>query len=62
MHCVFTVDLRKLPSDAFQKKIGPSGEYYEVRYQIGLIFGPGGIELRYLYKGKIMGSVDCDYT
>jgi hypothetical protein len=55
------VNLRSLPTGAFEKKSGPKGDYYSVRYQIGLIFGPGGIEFRCLYKGQVYGSVDCDY-
>ena len=60
-HGQLTVNLRSIPASAFEKKMGPKGEYYSVRYQIGLIFGPGGIEFRCLYKGKVFGSVDCDY-
>lgn len=56
-----TVDLRKLPKDAFYKRMGPKGEYYGVSYQVGITFGAGGIEFRFLYKGTAVGSVNTDY-
>lgn len=55
------VNLRDIPTCAFYKGIGPYGEYYGVKYELGLVFGPGGIEFRLIHEGKIVGSVDCDY-
>jgi hypothetical protein len=60
-HCQITVDLRNLPKEAFKDKIGPNGKFYQVNYVIALSFGPGGIEFKFLYHGKVMGSVDCNY-
>jgi hypothetical protein len=56
-----TVNLRNIPNWAFYKRVGPYGEYYGVEYELGLVFGPSGIEFRLLYGGKVVGSVDCDY-
>lgn len=63
MHVKLSVDLAKLPADAWEKRWSKSGgAYRRVRYQLGLNFGPGGIEWRFLYKGKVIGSVNCDYS
>ena len=60
--CTLTVDLRKLPKDAFVRKYGPKGEYYRVDYDLGFTFGPAGIEFSFLYRAKVMGSVDAQYA
>jgi hypothetical protein len=60
-HCRLTVNLRELPQRAFVFKEGPYGQYYQVRYDIGLVFGAAGIEFRFLYNGSIIGSVHCEY-
>jgi hypothetical protein len=60
-HCTLTVDLRQLPSEAFKKMNGPLGLYRQGYITVGLTFGAGGIELKVLYKGTVLGSVDCDY-
>ena len=41
--------------------MGPIAEYYSARYVVGLLFGAGGLELRMIYNGEIMGYVECDY-
>jgi len=56
-----TVDLKNLPQSAWDIRKGVNGAYRRVRYDLGLAFGAGGIEWRFLYKGKVMGSVTCDY-
>ena len=61
LHVRLSVDLQKLPSDAWEKRRGVSGEYRRFRYQLGLGFGAGGIEWQFLHKGKVIGSVDCQY-
>ena len=55
------MNLRTLPNDAFEKRLGPHGEYYRVYFDIGLAFGPGGIEFKFLYKKNVVGSLECDY-
>jgi len=48
--CSLTVDLKKLPLAAIAKKEGPVGEYYRVDYDLGIGFGPAGIEFKLLYE------------
>jgi hypothetical protein len=57
-----SVNLECLPSEAWEVRQGVSGKYKRVRFQLGLSFGPGGIEWRFLYKGKVIGSVQCEYS
>jgi hypothetical protein len=57
-----SVNLECLPSEAWEVRQGVSGKYRRVRFQLGLSFGPGGIEWRFLYKGKVIGSVQCEYS
>jgi len=61
LHVKLSVDLEKLPADAREKRKGVGGQYCRFRYQLGLSFGAGGIEWRFLHNGKIIGSVDCQY-
>jgi hypothetical protein len=61
MHVRLTVDLNKIPENAWEKRQGTHGAYRRVQYELGLSFGAGGIEWRFLYNGKIMGSVACEY-
>ena len=61
LHVKLSVNLRDLPSDAWERHRGVRGEYHRVRYTLGLVFGAGGIEWRFLHKGTIIGSVDCEY-
>jgi hypothetical protein len=56
-----TVDLKNLPQSAWEVRKGVNGSYTRVRYDLGLAFGAGGIEWRFLYEGKVMGSVMSDY-
>ena len=56
------INLRDLPKAAIYKRKGPSGPYYGVSYDIGLVFGAGGIEFRFLYDNKIAGAIECDYA
>lgn len=60
-HVRLSVDLTKLPASAWERLHGASGKYYRVHYILGLSFGPGGIEWRFLYDGQVLGSVDCQY-
>jgi hypothetical protein len=57
-----TVNLNKLPPSAWEVRKGATGNYRRVRYDLGLSFGAGGIEWRFLHKGKVMGSVATDYS
>jgi hypothetical protein len=61
LHAILTVDLQKLPSDAWEKRRGVKGEYRRFRYQLGLTLIAGGIEWQFLHKRKVIGSVDCQY-
>jgi len=62
LHVKLSVDLGKLPSDGWEKRKGVGGEYRRFRYNLGLSFGAGGIEWRFLHKGKVIGYVDCQYS
>jgi hypothetical protein len=59
---MLTVDLKNLPRSAWEVRKGMNGSYRRVRYELGLTFGAGGIEWRFLYQGKVMGSVKSDYV
>jgi len=60
-HCTVTGDLRQLPASEFHKGTGPEGEYYKVVFSLGLVFGAGGIEFRFLSQGKVIGAANCGY-
>lgn len=59
---MLTVDLRDLPSDAIASRTGPKGLYFRVDYDLGISFGPAGIEFKLLYQGKMVGHVDAKYS
>ena len=61
MHVTLSADLGKLPADAWEQRQGINGAYRRVYYHLGLSFGPGGIEWQFLYKGKVIGAVNCQY-
>lgn len=70
-HGKVTLNLREFPSEAvyegyrdesvYEEYRDESSVYYSIRQSIGLMFGPGGIELKICYEGKIIASVECDY-
>jgi hypothetical protein len=60
-HCEMVVDLREIPVRGFHKKNGPHGRYYNVSFELGLVFGAGGIEFTFLFEGTILGAVKCAY-
>ena len=57
-----SVNLGSLPESAWKTRQGLNGQYRRVYYQLGLAFGPGGIEWRFLHEGKVIGSVECQYS
>lgn len=59
--CRLTVDLRNIPASGFKRKTGPKGEYYQVYFSLGVMFGPGGIEFSFIHDGRVVGTVTCDY-
>ena len=61
MHVRLTVDLKELPSRAWERRKGRDGAYRRVQYELGLSFGAGGIEWFFRYDGKIIGSVKSEY-
>lgn len=61
VHVRLTVDLRTVPEKAHVNGIGEFGPFSRVSYSLGLSFGAGGIELRLLSDGKVVGSVECEY-
>ena len=63
MQVRLSVDLEKLPADAWENRKGIDGHFYRrYHYHLGLSFGAGGIEWRFLYKNKVIGSVTCKYS
>jgi len=62
IYVALSVNLRNLPPEAWQKRTAlTGGNYLRVQYQLGLSFGAGGIEWRFMYKDKVIGAVDCQY-
>ena len=59
--CRLTVNLRDIPASGFSRRSGQKGEYYRVKFSLGLMFGPGGIEFSFIHDGRVVGSVTCDY-
>jgi hypothetical protein len=59
--CCLSADLRKLPVEAFSKQKGERGQYYQISYELGVMFGPAGIDFRLMYQGKVVGFVDSEY-
>jgi len=60
-HGEMQVDLRRIPLRGWRKENGPRGRYYSVDFELGLVFGAGGIEFRFSYEGNIIGAVPCAY-
>ena len=61
-HGKVTLNLREFPSEAvFEGYRDESSVYYSITHSIGLMFGPGGIELKICHEGKIIASVESDY-
>ena len=61
-HCTVTArDLRQLPASEFRKGTGPEGEYYKVGFSLGLVFGAGGIEFKFLSQGTVIEAANCGY-
>ena len=58
--CKVTVDLRKLPPRAFQKKERSSGSFYQVKYYLSVTFGSELI-FKFLYEGRVVGSAISHY-
>jgi hypothetical protein len=36
--------------------------YYQVEYDLGIVFGPAGIEFKFLYQGRVMSSAGVKYA
>ena len=61
-HGKVTLNLREYPSEAiYEGYRDDSSVYYSITQSIGLMFGPGGIELKICHEGNIIASVECDY-
>jgi hypothetical protein len=59
--CTLTVDVRKLAPSAFKLCKGKKGEYYEVEYDLGLIFGPE-LVVEFRYRGNLIHYVSANYN
>ena len=59
--CSLRVNLRDIPASSFSKRQGPKGAYYHVGFELGFVFGPGGMEFKFIHKGKVIGFVNSDY-
>jgi hypothetical protein len=60
--CELVVNFRKLPSSAFCERTGPKGKFCRVDYDLGMRFGPAGIEFWFCYNGKVIDLVDAKYS
>jgi hypothetical protein len=58
--CRLTVNLRDIPSQAFERKYGPKGPYYQVSYHISITFGVV-MDFKLSHEGKIVGEITADY-
>ena len=59
--CTITVDLTRIPREAFERRIGPEGYYYHVTYQLAVIFG-AVLEFRFMCDGDVVGEAIADYS
>lgn len=59
--CVLKLDLKTLPPNAMSRQTRGGSEYWRVDYDLGLYFGPAGIEFRLVYEGQIRSLVNSDY-
>jgi len=58
--CSLTVDLKKIPPDAFIKKLGQFGNYYSLEYELLLTFG-STLEFQYVWQGVKIGEAIAKY-
>lgn len=58
--CSIKVDLRNLPSGAFQRRVNHGQQCFQATYSIGLTFGPELI-LKFLYQREVMGIALANY-
>jgi len=58
--CNVTVDLKKIPPEAFERELGPEGPYYEVSYDVAIVFG-SLLEFRLVHEGVLLGQGKADY-
>jgi hypothetical protein len=54
------VDLKNLPSRAFQRKSGPDGVYYDVSFELAMKFGTI-LGFEFLWEGNVVGAVAGTY-
>lgn len=57
--CTVTCDLK--PLRPFTRKLGRRGYYYEVEFDLGMIFGPE-LVFRLVHDGRVMGSAVAKYA
>jgi hypothetical protein len=57
--CTLTVDVSSLKP--LERRFGSRGFYYEVTYELAVLFGPE-LVFGLLRNGKVMGSVVAKYT
>lgn len=58
--CSIKVDLRDLPKEAFRKQITEGGTFYEVEFDLAIVFGPV-LEFKMLYQGAVKGRAIAKY-
>jgi hypothetical protein len=59
--CEVQVNLRALPSDAFERVTGSDGVFYSITYDLAIKVGPM-LEFQMLYKGQEYGKAVARYT
>jgi hypothetical protein len=55
-------DLRKLPKTAFKEVKGPKGKICRVSYNLGIHFGAGGMDFRFIYNKEVLGEAKAEYS
>jgi hypothetical protein len=59
--CDVTVDLKRVPRRAFEKKVNQyNAEYYTLPYQIAMVFGYS-LEFQFLWNGRVLGAAVVKY-
>ena len=59
--CEVTVNLRDLPTKAFELHQGEKGEFYQAKYDLGLTFG-SELVFTFLYNEQVLGRASTRYV
>lgn len=60
--CEISFDMRRLPQASFSRhEYGWQGPYYEVNFELGVIFGPEVI-FQFIHNGEVVETVVANYV